>query len=84
MRDAAYFKNMSNDANNRYQQSDHILLQIEADIKASAKVGDYEVRCLVQAKQSQVVAVIAQLKERGFTVYGGCTLSDEWTLVIKW
>ena len=84
MRDAAYFKNMANDANNNYQPCDYILLQIEADIEASAMKGDYEVRCLIEAKQFQVVAVIAQLKARGFSVYDGYILSNQWALTIKW
>lgn len=84
MRDAAYFKNMANDANNNYQPCDHILLQIEADIEASAMRGEYDVKCLVQAKQSQVVAVIAQLEARGFTVHDRYRFNNGWAFTIKW
>lgn len=84
MQNAAYFENMADAANSSNQQVSSILLQIETDIESAATRGDYEVRCLVKAKQSQVVAVMAQLEARGFTVYDGFTLSEWWTLLIKW
>lgn len=84
MKNAAYFKDMANAANSSNQQVSFLLPQIEADIETSAMKGDYEVRCLIEAKQSQVVAVIAQLEARGFSVYDGYILSNQWALTIKW
>lgn len=65
MKNAAYFEEMANVANSSNQQVSSILFQIETDIESAATKGDYEVRCLVKAKQSQVVAVIAQLNGKG-------------------
>lgn len=84
MNNAGYFKDMANAANSSNEQVSSILPQIESDIESAATKGDYEVRCLVQAKQSQVFAVIAQLEARGFSVYDGYILSNQWALTIKW
>lgn len=71
-------------ANSSNQQVSSILLQIEADIESAATKGDYEVNCLVQAKQSQVAAVIAQLEAKGFTVHNRYRFNNEWGLTVKW
>lgn len=84
MKNAAYFEEMANAANSSNEQVSSILPQIEADIEGAATKGDYEVRCLVKAKQSEVAAVIAQLEARGFSVYDGYILSNQWALTIKW
>jgi hypothetical protein len=84
MADAAYFKNMADAANSSNQQVSSILPQIESGIESSATKGNYEVKCLVQAKQSQVFAVIAQLEARGFSVYDRYQLGNGWAFTIKW
>ena len=84
MKNAAYFKEMANAANSSNQQVSFLLPQIEAGIEASATKGNDEVRCLVQAKQSQVFAVIAQLEARGFSVYDRYPLGNGWAFTIKW
>ena len=84
MKNAAYFKDMADTANSSNQQVSFLLPQIESGIESSATKGNYEVKCLVQAKQSQVFDVIAQLEARGFSVYDRYPLGNGWAFKIKW
>ena len=84
MKNAAYFKKMADAANSSNEQVSFLLPQIESGIESSATKGNYEVKCLVQAKQSEVAAVTAQLEARGFSVYDRYPLGNGWAFTIKW